>query len=212
MTNEKYAKLTTGLIFVWFLFSLAASALHIFSTEPGQPPIPLGLAVLIPIGIFVIWCAASQSFRQFLLSLNPRTLTLVQSWRIAGFVFLVLYAYGILPGQFALPAGWGDIAIGATAPLVALKLADPRHKKSFIFWQFLGITDLVMAVGSGVTAQLLNPHGISTSAMTMLPMSLIPTFAVPLFLILHFISIAQARQWQEQQYPRVAEPLRSSGL
>ena len=212
MTNAKYVKLTTGLIFVWFLFSLTASALHIFSTEPGQPPIPLGLAVLIPIGIFVIWSAASQPFRQFLLSLNPRTLTFVQAWRIAGFVFLVLYAYGILPGQLALPAGWGDIAIGATAPLVALKLADPRHKKSFIFWQFLGITDLVMAVGNGVTAQFINPHGLSTGAMTVLPMSLIPTFAVPLFLILHFISIAHARQWQEHQYPRVAEPLRSSGL
>jgi hypothetical protein len=212
MTNAKYAKLTTGLIIIWFLFALTGSALHVFKTAPDQPPLPVGLAVLIPIIIFATWSAASQPFRLFLLSLNTRTLTIVQSWRIAGFVFLALYTYGILPGQMALPAGWGDIAIGATAPLVALKLADPRHKKSFSFWQFLGITDLVLAVGSGVTAQLLNPHGISTSAMTVLPMSLIPTFAVPLFLILHFISIAQARQWQEQQYPRVAQPLRSSGL
>jgi hypothetical protein len=212
VTNAKYAKLTTGLIFVWFLFSLTASALHLFRTEPDQPPLPVGLAVLIPIAIFVIWSAASQPFRQFLLSLNPSTLTFVQAWRIAGFVFLVLYAYNILPGQLALPAGWGDIAIGATAPLVALKLANPNHRKGFILWQLLGITDLVNAVGMGVAAQFINPHGISTSAMTVLPMSLIPTFAVPLFMILHFISIAQARQWQEQQYPRVAEPLQSSGL
>jgi hypothetical protein len=48
--------------------------------------------------------------------------------------------------------------------------------------------------------------------MTVLPMSLIPTFAVPLFMILHFISIAHARHWQEQPYPSVAEPLQSSGL
>jgi len=212
VTNAKYAKLTSRLIFVWFLITLTASALHIFSTAPDQPPIALGLAVLIPIGIFVIWSASSQPFRQFLLSLNSRTLTFVQAWRIAGFVFLVLYAYNILPGQLALPAGWGDIVIGATAPLVALKLANPNHRKSFIFWQLLGIADLVNAVAMGVTARLINPHGIATSAMTVLPMSLIPTFAVPLFLILHFISIAQARQWQEQQYPRVAEPLRSSGL
>jgi hypothetical protein len=212
VTNAKYAKLTTGLIFVWFLFSLTASALHIFRTEPDQPPIPIGLAVLIPIGIFAIWSAVSQPFRKFLLSINLRALTIVQAWRIAGFVFLVLYAYGILPGELALPAGWGDIAIGATAPLVALKLANPNYRKSFILWQLLGIMDLVNAVGMGVAARFINPHGIATSAMTVLPMSLIPTFAVPLFMILHFISIAQARQWQEQPYSRVGEPLQSSGL
>jgi len=211
MTNEKYVKLTTGLVFIWFLFSLAASALHLFTTAPGQPPLPVGLAVMIPIVIFAIWSAASPSFRQFLLSLNPRTLTFVQAWRIAGFVFLALYAYNILPGQLALPAGWGDIAIGATAPLVALKLADPRHRKSFIFWQLLGIADLVSAVGNGVTAQLFNPHGISTAPMTVLPMSLIPTFAVPLFLMLHFISIAQARQWQESPYTHIGEAIQLSG-
>ena len=212
MTNAKYAMLTAGLIFVWFLFSLTASALQLFNGSPGQPPLPVGLAVLIPIVIFLVWSATSQPFRQFLLSLDPRTLTLVQSWRIAGFAFLALYTYRILPGQFALPAGWGDIAIGATAPLVAIKLANPRHKKSFIFWQLLGITDLVTAVGTGVTTQLIHPHGITTAAMTVLPMSLIPTFAVPLFLMLHFVSIAQARQWQEQPYPHAGEPLQSSSL
>jgi hypothetical protein len=210
MTNEKYAKLTTSLIFVWFLFSLTASALHLFNTAPGQPPLPLGLSVLMPIVIVAVWSAASQSFRQFLLSLNPRTLTFVQAWRIAGFVFLVLYTYNILPGQLALPAGWGDIAIGATAPLVALKFANSRYRKSFIVWQLLGITDLVSAVGLGVTAQL-NPHAIATSAMTVLPMSVIPTFAVPLFMILHLISIAQARRWEEQRSPLVGEQLQSTG-
>jgi hypothetical protein len=210
MTDEKYAKLTTSLIFVWFLFSLAASALHLFSTAPGQPPLPLGLAVLMPLVIVAVWSLASQPFRQFLLSLNPRTLIFVQAWRIAGFVFLVLYTYGILPGQLALPAGWGDVAIGATAPLVALKLVNSRYRKSFIVWQLLGITDLVSAVGLGVTAQL-NPHAIATTAMTVLPMSMIPTFAVPLFMILHLIGIAQARRWEEQRYTRVGEQLQSTG-
>ena len=29
-----------------------------------------------------------------------------------------MYTYGVLPGIFAWPAGLGDMAIGATAPLV----------------------------------------------------------------------------------------------
>jgi len=36
--------------------------------------------------------------------------------------------------------------------------------------------------------------------MTVLPLSLIPTFLVPLYLILHVISIAQARRWPLRRY------------
>jgi hypothetical protein len=122
-----YRKVTAVLIAAWFVTVLTASAFHIFTTPAGQPPLPLGLAVLIPIAGFWLWFRSSERFRQFALSLNPRTLTMVQSWRIVGFVFLVLYSYGILPGLFALPAGWGDIVIGASAPLAALALAHPQR-------------------------------------------------------------------------------------
>jgi hypothetical protein len=128
----KYAKLTAGLIGAWFVFALTASALHVFRTGPSDPPLPVGLAALTPIVVFLVWCATSPGLRQFTVSLNPRTLTMVQAWRVGGFVFLVLAAYRILPGIFALPAGWGDIAIGATAPLVALKLATPAMRDTEI--------------------------------------------------------------------------------
>ncbi|MGC2108497.1 MAG: hypothetical protein WA655_03210 [Candidatus Korobacteraceae bacterium] len=200
MTKD-YGKLTLGLIAVWFVFALVASALHLFRNDPAAPPLPLGLGVVIPILVFAIWYAASPGLRQFVGSLNPQTLTLVQSWRTAGFVFLVLYAHGILPGVFALPAGWGDIAIGATAPLVALKLANPAHRRSFILWQALGMLDLVTAVTLGTTASFIDPHRSTTAAMTVLPLSLIPTFAVPLLFIFHVICIARARQWSEDRYP-----------
>ncbi|HMG84100.1 MAG TPA: hypothetical protein VK574_00065 [Terracidiphilus sp.] len=194
---SKYAKFTGGIIAAWFVFSLGASALHLFTNAPNQPPLPLGLAALTPIVLFLAWFISSAKFRQFALALSPRVLTHVQSWRIAGFAFLVLAAYGILPGLFALPAGWGDMAIGATAPFVALRLAAPDHRRSFIAWQLLGIMDLATAVVLGPIASVLNPHGIGAGAMTVLPMSLIPTFAVPLFLILHIICIAQAVRWPE---------------
>jgi hypothetical protein len=208
MNNARYGKLTARLIAGWFVFAVAASALQLFKTHPTLPPIAMGLAALVPVATFALWFARSAGFREFALSLNPRTLTLVQSWRIAGFTFLALYAAGLLPGVFALPAGWGDIAIGATAPLVAMELADFHHRRGFIVWQMLGIFDLVNAVGMGTLARWISPHGVPTQVMTVLPMSLIPTFAVPLFFVLHLICIAQARRWNENEHGQEAYRVR----
>jgi len=202
MSSKDYGKLAVGIIAAWFVFALSASAAHVFKQSSAAPPIALGLSVLIPIVLFWIWFRASAGFREFALSLDPRVLTIVQSWRIAGFVFVVLYVYGILPGIFANPAGWGDIAIGLTAPWVAMKLAEPGHRKGFIVWNALGILDLVVAVTTGTTSRLVHPHGLAGDAMTVLPLSIVPTFLVPLFLIMHIIVIAQARRWPEAEAAR----------
>ena len=210
MIETNYGKLVGRLLGVWFILALLASALRVFENSPGRPPLALGLAVALPIVLFSVWYATSAGFREFVLSLNARTLTIAHAWRIGGFTFLVLYAHGILPGLFALPAGWGDIAIGATAPLVAAKLATAEHRKSFILWHGLGMFDLVLAVSLGTLAGFINPTGVSTSPMSVLPLSLIPTFAVPLLLILHLISIAQARRWPERAYSPGAGSVTSS--
>jgi hypothetical protein len=200
---KNYGKLTGGLIAGWLLFSLAASALDVFKNNSNRIGIAVAIAALVPILVFLAWFAGSEKFRQFTLSLSPRALTLAQSWRIMGFTFVLLEAKGVLPPVFAWPAGYGDMAIGATATLVAWKLANPDHRGSFILWQALGITDLVNAVALGTTARLLSPQGASMGAMTVLPLSLIPTFLVPLFFIFHVICIAQARTWVAK--PRLNE-------
>lgn len=197
---SKCAKLSAGLLAAWLVFALSSSALHLYLGAPNTPPIALGLAVITPVVLFLAWFASSPGFRQFVLSLSPRAVTLVHSMRIAGFVFLVLGSYKILPAYFALSAGWGDIIIGATAPFAALWLANTAHRKGFIFWQVLGIADLVNALALGTLAGVIDPHGIPTAAMAVLPMSYITTFAVPVFLILHIICIAQARRWPASHF------------
>jgi hypothetical protein len=192
---SKYAKLSTGLLAAWLVFALSSSALHLYKNAPNTPPIALGIAVVAPVVLFLIWFASSAAFRQFVLSLGPSTLTLVQTVRIAGIVFLALGTYKILPEFFALSAGWGDITVGVTAPFAAVVLANPAHRRGFIFWQFLGVFDLVNALTLGTLAGIIDPHGIPTEPMTVLPMSYITTFAVPMFLILHIICIAQALRW-----------------
>jgi len=212
MSSKDYGKLAVGIVAAWFVFALSASAAHVFKQSSAAPPIALGLSVLIPVVVFWIWFRTSAGFREFVLSLDPRVLTIVQSWRIAGFVFVVLYVYGILPGIFANPAGWGDIAIGLTAPWVAMKLAEPGHRKGFIVWNALGILDLVVAVTTGTTSRLVHPHGLAADAMTVLPLSIVPTFLVPLFLIMHIIVIAQARRWPEAEAARNQQRVPASAL
>lgn len=209
-TNTNYAKLTAWLIAAWFAVALGASVLHLLQGAPGQPPIAILIAVLSPLIAFSIWYGSSKPFREWVLSLNPRTLTLIHAERIAGLVFLAMYTYHILPGMFALPAGWGDITIGATAYLAATRLI-PNHRRAFIGWQLLGILDLSVALSMAAISSLLHPHGITTAPMTELPLSLIPSFGVPLFLILHVICIAQARRWPMPEQRRVLHATGSVG-
>jgi hypothetical protein len=211
MSNRDYGKLAIGILAVWFVFALAASAAHVFKAFGKTPPIALGLAAIVPVVVFWGWFRASAGFREFVLSLEPRALTIVQSWRFAGFAFVALYVYGVLPGIFANPAGWGDIFIGLTAPWVALKLAQPGHKTGFIVWNALGILDLVNAVAMGTASRVLNP-GLTAGAMTVLPLSIVPTFLVPLFFILHMIAISQARRWPADEAATLKHPVSVSAI
>jgi hypothetical protein len=189
--------LTVAVLAVWFLFALGGSLLGVFDSQP-RPPVPLGLAAVLPVAVFAFCYLTSASFRQFVLSLDLRLLTLAQTWRVGGIVFVILYLQGALPGVFALPAGWGDFAIGVTAPLVAWYWKRPFPSKTFILWNLLGSLDLVLAVTLGVLASA-TPVGVlagdvTTRLMGQFPLSLIPTFFVPLLLILHLISLIRVRK------------------
>ena len=107
MTHTSYRKLTAGLITAWFVFALIAGSLAWFQTDATQPPLPLLFAVLIPVTLYAAWYFASKSFRDFVLSLNPATLTQVQAWRIVGFAFVALSAVPHSSGQSSpcLPVG-----------------------------------------------------------------------------------------------------------
>jgi hypothetical protein len=199
MLSGNYRKIVAGIVGAWFAIALTASALGFFRSGALRLGWLVAVATLTPIVAFIVWFGASAGFRQWALSLNPRSLTLAQAWRINGFIFVLLYSFGMLPGIFALPAGWGDIAVGASALVVARVLVKPEHKRRFVLWQVLGMADLVMAVSLGVTAGLLRSEGPTTEVMTVLPLSLVPTFIVPLLFIFHIICIAQARQWTKQE-------------
>jgi len=186
--------LTLAVLGVWFLFALGGSLLGVFDSGP-RPPLLLGLAAVVPVVAFVAGYLTSAHFREFVLSLDLQALSLAQTFRVVGIVFVILYFLGALPGVFALPAGWGDFAIGVTAPVVAWYWKRPFPYRTFIVWNMLGSLDLVNAMSLGVLASA-SPVGIlagdvTTRLMGQFPLSLVPTFFVPLLLILHLICLAR---------------------
>ncbi|HEX4265339.1 MAG TPA: hypothetical protein VH597_13460 [Verrucomicrobiae bacterium] len=171
-----------------------------FVGNAGSPPLGMFLGFAIPLAVFFAAYFGWSAFRSFVLGLNLRLVAAMQAWRWAGFGFLALYAHGIVPGVFAFPAAFGDMAIGFTAPWIVLGLIrDPLFATSrrFVLWNILGILDLVTAVSLGAICSGVFPGlsgNVTTSAMASLPLVIIPAYLVPFFIMLHFAALSQARQ------------------
>jgi hypothetical protein len=185
---------------VWLMLVVSLGLAGAFVGPPGKPPLPIAIGVTTPLLLFFLSLRLSQSFREFVLSLDLRLIAGMQAWRWAGLGFLSLYAHNVLPAVFALPAGLGDMAIGVTAPWIILSLGRrPGFAASgtFIRWNILGILDLLIAVSIGAVSAFFAtgaPGEISTAPMATLPLLLIPAYLVPLFLMLHTAALMQSRQ------------------
>ncbi len=184
----------------WLAPIFILGAAGAFVRSPGTIPTPIAIGVTIPIVLFLAAFRLLRPFRDLVLAADLRLVTGIQAWRFAGLGFLALYAHGLLPGFFALPAGLGDIAIGLTAPWVALALIrrpDFSASKLFVVWNLLGILDLIIAVtagalGSGLAAGVAGE--ITTAPMALLPLVLIPAYLVPVFVMLHLTALFQQRR------------------
>ncbi|MHB1699837.1 MAG: hypothetical protein ACYCSN_06810 [Acidobacteriaceae bacterium] len=201
--SQKWKNPLLALLSAWFLAALFAAYVGVFgrgSRFSMDVPIPLGLAATVPVAAFAIWFRLSSKFREYVLSLDIAYLTAAHAWRVGGVVFVVLFLRGVLPPTFALLAGLGDMAVGLTAPYMALAWSRGTLSSSRLqHWHILGILDLVVAIATGVLSSnskigiLTRGSAITSAPMGYLPLSLIPTFAVPLLVILHMIAFSELR-------------------
>jgi hypothetical protein len=194
------ATLTAAVLAIWFVAVLALGAGGIFDAGPERPPLPVLAAIVAPPALFALAYRSSTRVRNFALGLDLRLLTAMQGWRVAGAMFLVLYAFGLLPGLFAWPAGAGDVLVGLAAPFVLQAMMDGRAnwQRRVLWLNIAGVLDFVGAIATGVLSSNSSLGFFATGAPTVglgaLPLSLIPTFAVPLWTIFHVISFIQLRR------------------
>jgi hypothetical protein len=179
---------------LWIVVAYTLSAREFFSAL-GTGPVPAIAYAFVPLVIGYVGFLTIPSIRHVVDEIPLHWMIGLQLYRAAGFVFLVEWWLGALPGAFALPAGIGDMAIGLAAPFVATRLerGSPRAREMAIRWNALGIADLVVAVAMGLLTTPGPLHILalnsSSRAITTLPLVLVPTIAVPFSFLLHFISL-----------------------
>jgi len=188
----------------WFALIWVAAASGAFQTGPGRTsPLPIAFALPVLIGLVVL--TRSQRIAAAIDAAPPSWLIGLQVYRVLGGNFLVLWAYGAVPGAFALPAGTGDVLVGLLALPVAFYVAagGAHGRAAAIGWNLLGIADLACALTLGVLTSpgptqllALNHPNLLISAY---PTVMTPAFAVPLSLILHGVSLWQWRRRSRRQ-------------
>jgi hypothetical protein len=190
---------------LWLAAMWTVSVAGVFRPVPvpvaGQRPLPLlPIAILLPPIIATILLLRSRRIAALLDAMPASWLVGLQVYRVFGGFFLINYARGLLPGEFALPAGIGDVAVGLLALPAALYVATgtPLGRRIGLAWNILALLDFVSAISLG---NLTSPGPLRVLALdhpnTLVgtyPTVMIPAFAVPSSIILHILSIWQLRR------------------
>src|ERR1700730_3971287 len=176
----------------------ANTYLATIENPPAVPTILFGLLIPLAVAAIALW--RSESIARLVSAIPLHWLVAAQVYRVAGGIFLVLWADGRLPWQFALPAGIGDVMTGCLAVVVAVLLARkaPGALRAAYGWCLFGIADLVVAVTMGAMTSPGRAHLLAFDAPNLLissyPLVMVPTFAVPLALMLHGLVLWRLRR------------------
>lgn len=181
-----------------------AAAFAAASAQPFRLTLQIPFFVIVGMGASIAAFRTSPSFRAALDGIPLPAVVALQTYRVLGGLFLPLMAVGVLPAHFSNPAGWGDIAVGLFAPIVALALVGTGNLgRTFGWiWNAAGITDLLVAVGmgTGLLASVLSGSRVPPApALGAYPLILIPAFAVPVSMLLHFLAIRKLASQEQRQ-------------
>jgi hypothetical protein len=145
-------------------------------------------------GTLPLWI--SPTFRQIVHATPATWIIGFHTGRVVGGLFLALLDLKLLPPQFALPAGYGDVIVAVLALVVVYLLATqkPYARTAAIGWNLLGMLDLLVALVTGVTfippfVRHLAVTGASTRYVNYV--LIIPAYGVPIVSLFHIYSMHQ---------------------
>lgn len=185
---------------IWLLLALAAGASGL--TARLVPPFPqvilMGL-VIIQLLLFAIL----KSFRIWCMTVDLRALVLFHITRFVGIYFLILYSEGRLPYAFAVPGGWGDIAVAVYAVLIVV-FVKPEGKAGwavYLLWNLLAFADILFVVVTAARLAFSDPA--SMGELLRLPLALLVTFVVPVIIFTHIVIFARLFKSSKRGYGNI---------
>ena len=151
--------------------------------QPIRPPAPQLILISLTVGLLVAE-RLSETFREWLRTVDLRLMIALHVTRFVGFYFLFLCSRAELPCSFATTAGWGDVFVAtfATILLVCWKFVATRRLLLAI-WNGLGLLDILLVVASAARHGIADPT--SMAVVLRLPLNLLITFLVPLIIASH---------------------------
>ncbi len=189
-----------ALLLVWFAAAAFIGSEQLLVNEGQAFMAPIAATAVVPVVAFLLLYALSSRLRRIVLALDIRTLTMLQHWRVVGFVFLPLAFFGVLPAWFAWSAGFGDVAIGLAAPFVVARIGrgvDAASSAGLVRYHLLGLLDFAVAIAAaGLSAGAfpsLIANGVTSAPLDVWPLNLFPSFIVPVFIILHLSVLLKLR-------------------
>lgn len=171
-SNDKTVERWFALVLT--LWAVIVSIAGYYSLFVRLPLPSIGILATLGITLPVIIYYRSSAFQTYIRSLDPLHLTLFHVWRIlAGFTFFYYGSQNLLPKQFVINAGYGDLIVGFLVPLV---LIAKQSKNKYIAFHIFSLLDFVGAVGTGLTFTILQVPLMENIAT--FPLVLIPLYGV----------------------------------
>ena len=200
--------LVGGYLAIWLAAALVTGDGSNFPLARPELRRPLSLVVGFgPMLLAVALLGASKTLRELNASMRPEWLIWVQTYRMAGLMFLFPFLYfGLVPAAFAVPAAVGDFLTGLAAPFVGSAVARRRPGALAwgTAWNLFGIADLIVAPTAAIIS--------GARVISLYPLALVPLFiGPPLGILTHIYSLRNLSATTHREGSRrsatAAEPL-----
>jgi len=200
ITAHKSRNLQYGILAFYMIYLSYVSLLSlkgVLDTKSIPPTVMIFAALPLMITLFG-FIGNTVLFKKLLQSITLESLITLHVFRIVGVFFIFLYAYHLLPTEFAFSAGLGDIFTACLALPVAKMVSKGKSWSIPIAyaWNILGILDIVtlLIIATIDGKRSIETGGLGVKEMTLFPFVWFPAFAPATILFLHTVIFRKLRQ------------------